>query len=272
MTIPEPYLHVTDDGPRDAPVLLLVHGSASSIHSWDELLPLLTGAHRVVRIDLLGHGRSAKPDDAGYDVPAQARRAGAALDRLGVEHAVVVGHSSGGLVATALAEQRPALVTALVLVNCGPSLDTYIGPQIAFEAGQWDRLTDEQIREAMSSAFSRPGYEAPASLVDDVRGMTFPAFTAAQQGAVEYLARQPIPDRLTALGTPVLVLFGEDDRRWRPSIALAAYRAVPGARVVPLPGTGHSPMLEDPPRTAEALLAFTGSPTPGRPTSTGPRT
>ncbi|MEV7045950.1 alpha/beta fold hydrolase [Amycolatopsis sp. NPDC051061] len=112
-------LHTTDDGPRDAPVLLLVHGSASSVRSWDALLPLLTGTHRVVRIDLLGHGRSAKPDDAGYGVPEQSRRAGEALDRLSVEHAVVVGHSSGGLVATALAEQRPTLVTALVLVDTG---------------------------------------------------------------------------------------------------------------------------------------------------------
>ncbi|WP_284740698.1 alpha/beta fold hydrolase [Amycolatopsis sp. RTGN1] len=265
-------LHLTDDGPRDAPVLLLIHGTASSIHSWDALLPLLTGTHRVVRIDLPGHGRSAEPDDAGYGVPDQARRAGAALDRLGVGHVVVVGHSTGGLVATALAEERPGLVSALVLVDTGPSLDTYIGPQVAFEAAQWDRLTDDQIREAMSSAFSRPGYEAPASLVADVRGMTFAAFTAAQQGSVDYLARQPIPDRLTALGTPALVLFGEDDRRWRPSSALAAYRAVPGAQVVPLPGVGHSPIMEDPPRTAEALLAFTGSPTLSRQSSASPRT
>ncbi|MEU8632008.1 alpha/beta fold hydrolase [Amycolatopsis sp. NPDC048633] len=264
-------LHLTDDGPRDAPVLLLIHGSASSTRSWDALLPLLTGAHRVVRVDLLGHGRSAKPDDAGYGVPEQARRAGEELDRLGVEHAVVVGHSSGGLVATALAEERPALVTALVLVDTGPSLDTYIGPQIAFEAGQWAQLTDEEIRQAMTSAFGPGDYEAPAALVADVREMTFTSFTATQRGAVEYLARQPIPERLTALGTPVLALFGEDDRRWQPSSSLAAYRAVPGTRVVPLPGVGHSPMLEAPPRTAEALLAFTGS-TLTRQSSASPRT
>lgn len=250
-------LHVTDDGPRDAPVLLLVHGSASSVRSWDALLPLLLENHRVVRVDLLGHGRSAKPADADYGIAEQARRAGAELDRLGIGHAVVAGHSTGGLVATALAEERPGLVTAVVLVDTGPSMDTYIGPQTAFDPEQWARLTDEQIREAMSSAF-RPGFEAPASLVEDVRGMTFAAFAAAQRGAVEYLVRQSIPDRLTALGTPLLVLFGEDDRRWRPATALAAYRAVPGARAVALPGVGHSPILEDPGRTAEALLAFTG--------------
>lgn len=251
-------LHVTDEGPRDAPVLLLVHGSASSIRSWDALVPLLTGT-RVVRIDLLGHGRSAKPDGPGYGIPDQARRAGAALDRLGVGQAVVVGHSTGGSVATALAEHRPGLVSALVLINTGPGMAASTAPKLDIEPAHWARLTDEEIRDAMSSAF-RPGFEAPAALVEDVRGMTFHGFAATLQAAREYLERQPLPDRLTALGTPLLVLFGEADRRWRPTASLAAYRGVPGARVVPLPGVGHSPMLEAPARTAEALLAFTGAP------------
>ncbi|MFD2489165.1 alpha/beta fold hydrolase [Amycolatopsis jiangsuensis] len=84
---------------------MLIHGSASSTRSWDSLVPILAGSHRVIRIDLLGHGRSAKPADRSYALPDQAGRAGVVLDRLGVEHAVVVGHSSGGAVATAVAER-----------------------------------------------------------------------------------------------------------------------------------------------------------------------
>ncbi|WP_159052104.1 alpha/beta fold hydrolase, partial [Streptomyces niveiscabiei] len=68
---------------------------------------------------------------------------------------------------------------------------------------------------------------------------------------------RPLPDRLAPLGKPLLVLFGEDDRRWRSSSA-AEYTVVPGARIHLLPGLGHSPILEDPPRTAAALLEFTG--------------
>jgi pimeloyl-ACP methyl ester carboxylesterase len=101
-------LYVCQDGPRDAPALLLIHGSASSTRSWDPLVPLLTGAHRVIRIDLLGYGRSAKPADRSYEIPDQGRRVGVALDRLGVRHAIVVGHSSGGVVATALASMTCA--------------------------------------------------------------------------------------------------------------------------------------------------------------------
>lgn len=249
-------IYVCQDGPRDAPALLLIHGSASSTRSWNPLVPMLTNAHHVIRIDLLGHGRSAKPADRSYEIPDQVRRVGVALDRLGVEHAIVVGHSSGGVVATALAEQRPDLVTALALINTGPSLGAFIAPEsAAIGPAQWP-LTDEQLRQFASTGFSRAGYQIPRELLDEVRVMTYHTLTATMQATRAYLEQQALPDRLTPLGKPLLVIFGEDDRRWRSSSA-ADYRAVPGAKVELLPGLGHSPNLEDPPRTATSLLALT---------------
>ncbi|YCK36562.1 alpha/beta fold hydrolase [Actinomadura sp. ATCC 39365] len=252
-------LHVCQDGPRDAPALLLIHGSASSARSWDQLVPLLTGSHRVVRIDLLGHGRSAKPDDRGYTTPDQARRVGEALDRLGVRQAVVAGHSSGGAVATALAEQRPGLVTALVLINTGPGLDAFIAPaSAAFAPSQWPP-TDEQIRLFASPGFSRPGYQPPDELLDEVRCMTLHTLAATMQGTRDYLHERQLPDRLAPLGKPLLVIFGADDRRWR-SASASEYRVVPGAEIELLPGLGHTPILEDPQQTAIKLLTFTTTP------------
>jgi len=249
-------IHVSQDGPRGAPALLLIHGSGASTRSWDLLVPLLTESHRVIRIDLLGHGRSDKPDDGDYAIPTQARRAGTALDRLGVTNATVVGHSSGGLTTTALAEQRPDVVTALALINTGPRTEALIAQQFSFEPAQWSQLTDEQLRQATSTAFSRPGYRPPQELIDDIRLMTFHTFAATMQASGAYLAEQPVPDRLKDLGRPLLVIFGADDRRWRSSFA-ADYHVVPGAQVEMLPDLGHSPILEDPPRAAAPLLAFT---------------
>ncbi|MGW6917240.1 alpha/beta fold hydrolase [Kitasatospora sp. NPDC054939] len=248
-------LHVCQDGPRTAPALLLIHGSASSTRSWNAMVPLLRGSHRVIRIDLLGHGRSAKPADRSYAVEDQARRTAAVLDRLGVERAVLVGHSSGGATATAVAEQRPDLVTALALINTGPRLDAYIAPQSsAIDPAQWPP-NDEQLRQFASTGFSRPGYRIPQELLDDVRAMTHHSLTATMWATRSYLEQQALPDRLASLGKPLLVTFGEDDRRWQASSA-ADYLAVPGARVELLPGLGHSPLLEDPPQTATRLPAF----------------
>ncbi|MGC7101023.1 alpha/beta fold hydrolase [Amycolatopsis lurida] len=76
------------------------------------------------------------------------------------------------------------------------------------------------------------------------------------QAVRAYLDERSLPQRLAPLGKPLLVLFGEEDRRWRPSSA-GDYRAVPGATVQMLPGVGHSPSLEDPALTAVPLLVFT---------------
>jgi pimeloyl-ACP methyl ester carboxylesterase len=250
-------IHVCQDGPRDAPALLLIHGTAASLRTWDPMVPLLTGSHRVIRIDLLGCGQSARPDGASYAIQDQARRAGAALDRLGVTRAIAVGHSSGGTVATALTEQRPDLVTALALINTGPHMAAYIAAEIAIGPGQLSDLTDEQLRQLMSSAFSA-GYKIPQRFVDEARGMNLHVYAATSQAVRAYLEEQALPERLAILGKPLLVIFGENDRRWRSSSA-AEYRAVPGATIQMLPGVGHSPNLEDPPRTAASLLAFTAN-------------
>jgi pimeloyl-ACP methyl ester carboxylesterase len=243
----------------------LIHGLGGSTRWWDGVVPMLSASYRVIRIDLLGHGRSAKPAGGGYAVPQQGRRVGQALDRLGVKRAIVVGHSTGGYVATALAEQRADLVTAIALIDTGPRMDAFIsdGPvgRLVFVPvlGQllWRLRTDGIIRRGLSTAFA-PGFKVPQQLVDDTRAMTYHALTAASHASDEYLQQRPLPDRLGGLGKPLLVIFGEQDQRWRSSSA-ALYRAVPGARVQLLPGVGHSPMIEDPSRTAALLLDFTGS-------------
>src|ERR1700729_4667044 len=73
-------MYVVEDGNPGAPALLLIHGSAGSLASWDAVVPSLAGAFRVIRVDLLGCGRSATPAD-GYDIPTQARRVATALDK-----------------------------------------------------------------------------------------------------------------------------------------------------------------------------------------------
>jgi pimeloyl-ACP methyl ester carboxylesterase len=255
-------MHVVEDGPPGAPALLLIHGSAGSLASWDAVVPSLAGAFRVIRVDLLGCGRSATPAGGGYDIPTQARRVGAALDKLGVSRVTVIGHSGGCTVATALAEQRPGAVAALALIDMGPTPDAKIpeswltrllltrfpGPLL------WRVKTGATIRKASRTGFARP-VDIPDALIEGLLGMTYRAFAGAMRAPLDYLGQRSLPDRLTALRLPVLVVFGADDQRWRASSA-AAYRAVPGARLELLPGVGHTPMMEDPQATGRLLLEF----------------
>jgi pimeloyl-ACP methyl ester carboxylesterase len=254
-------MHVVEDGRPGAPGLLLIHGSAASVAWWDPVVRVLAGAYRVIRVDLLGHGKSASPV-GGYGIPAQARRVGAALDRLGAGRVTVIGHSMGCMVATALAEQRPDRVAALALIDMGPSLDAAM-PEgllvrllLARFPGRllWRLRSEAAIRKAMRSAFTRP-VDIPAVIIEAALGMTHRALAGTARGAADYLRQQSLPDRLATLGVPVLVIFGTEDARY-PSSSAAAYRVVPGARVELLPGVGHTPMLEDPQTTSDLLLEF----------------
>jgi len=254
-------LHVVEDGRPGAPALLLIHGSVGSAAWWDPVIPELAAAYRVIRVDLLGHGRSSSPA-GGYDIPAHARRVGAALDRLGVGQVTAIGHSMGCMVVTALAEQRPGKAAALALIDMGPSLDA-ASPEgllvrllLARVPGRllWRLRTEATIRKALGSAFARP-VDIPGAIIGAALGMTHRALAGTARGAVDYIRQRSLPDRLAALGLPVLVIFGAEDARY-PSSSAAAYRAVPGARVELLPGVGHTPMLEDPQTTSTLLLEF----------------
>ena len=254
-------MHVVQDGEPGAPAVLLIHGTGASAAWWDPVVPPLAASCRVIRVDLAGHGRSASPAD-GYDIPAQARRVGTALDQLGAGQVAVAGHSTGGSVATALAEQRPGVVTALALIDTGPSPDAYLDQGLpgrlllAPLPGRllWSLRTKGTIRKAMRTAFTRP-VDIPDAIVASARGMTYRAVAGTMRASLNYLRQRSVPARLAALGLPVLVIFGTDDRRWRSSSA-ADYRDVPGARVELLPGVGHTPIVEDPQTTAKLLLDF----------------
>jgi pimeloyl-ACP methyl ester carboxylesterase len=252
-------MHVARSGPPSAPAVVLLHGTAGSTAWWDPVMPALRDRH-VVRVDLLGHGSSAKPA-GGYRVAEQARRVGAVLDHLGVRRATVVGHSTGGMVATSLAEQRRDLVTAIALIDTGPRADAYIGDSLISRllpvpvVGQliWRLRTDNTIRGALGTAFTRE-VAIPDQIIADVRGMTYRSFTVTYQASLAFVRERPVPDRLARLGLPVLVIFGSQDRRWQPSSA-EDYRRVPQARIEIL-DVGHTPMLEDPDTTGALLRGF----------------
>lgn len=259
-------LHVRQEGPTSAPVVVLLHGLGGSSRWWDEIIPGLARTHRVVVIDLLGHGRSAKPGGDRYAVPDHARLVGEALTAIGVTEATVVGHSTGGYVATSLAEHRPALVSGIVLIGTGPSRSAYSGGPTGDllatpVAGQllWRLRTDGLLRNALSSAVRDPDRHITPHMIDDLRGVSYHALTATSRGAHAYLELQPMPPRLSALGTPLLVIGGAEDVRWRPA-SYSQYASVPESHVDVVSGVGHSPMLEDPARTSSMILWFLSAP------------
>ena len=251
------------------PVVLL-HCYTCAIDWWDRLIPLLRRDHRVIAVDLLGHGGSEKPS-SGYSMPEQADLIAEALGRLGVRGATVVGHSLGGTVATALTVQSPDLVSRLVLIDQAPD-NSYGQLSLLARLTYWPvlgealwRLTpDFAIKDALGQAFA-PGYDVPDRFVDDVRRMTFNAYDTVGADEDDYTKQEPLDARIRAAGLPLLVIFGGEDQIYDARRALSAYAAIRGAHTALIEGAGHSPNVEKPEQVAKLIDAFAApEPEPGR--------
>ena len=259
-------LHVVEEGPPDAPVLVLAHGFAGSVRWFDRLAPLLISDHRVLRVDLLGHGGSAKPV-TGYTIPEHGARVAALLDALSVRRATMVGHSFGGAVLTAATEARPDLTERFVIMDEGPDTSRRFAstplsselPYVPVLGQLLHRVApDSAIRDGFRDAFA-PGFDLasafddPDQVVHDFRAMTFTAAKRSWRAESAYLGEGRLDERLRRLGLPATLVLGEHDAFFRAQACAEAFRTLPGARVVVLDGVGHSPPVEAPERVAELI-------------------
>jgi pimeloyl-ACP methyl ester carboxylesterase len=250
-------LAVRDVGPRDAPAILLVHCYTCSMRYWQRIEPLLRGDRRVISVDLLGHGGSEMPDD-GYSMAHQADTIAAALEELDAPPVLAVGQSLGGPVSVALAERHPDAVRGLVIMDSASQTKyvelpatakiaraPVIGPALK------QIVPDSVIREEQSKAFAE-GFDVPDEFVEDVRAMTFTAFVESYEGGHDYTAARRLDDRIAATNLPVTVIFGAEDRVVNTD-SVADYRDIPDAKIVVMPGVGHTPQMERPARSAALI-------------------
>jgi pimeloyl-ACP methyl ester carboxylesterase len=240
-------------GDTDGLPVVLLHGLTDSWRSFELLLLHLPPRFRVLALSYRGHGDSAKPA-AGHDLDQLAADVADALDRAALPQAVVVGHSLGTLVAQRLLATRPDRVSALALIG------TFVAP--------CRNPVVPELREAFATLADPvdPGF-VRAWQESNSAPTVAPAFLAqavAESGKVPARVWIALADSLAAtdlsaaarrLAVPTLIVSGaldamcRDDEDW-----LAA--ALPQARLVRLPGYGHSPHWEDAAAVAAALVPF----------------
>ena len=265
-------------------VALLLHGKNFYGNSWAGVARDLAAAGwRVVVPDQVGFGKSSKPDVA-YSFDALAANTARLLDELKIPGPVVViGHSTGGMLAVRFARTFPARVSRLaledpvgledyrLLVNPPPSLETLFQAEL--------EQTPEKLRAFYGRYFPRPRPDLVEPAVALAEGVLdsgeYPRWARASARTYLMILREPVRYELRLLTMPTLLLVGEEDRTAvlktyaRPEdqpklghvaeLARAAAKELPeGSQLVVLPGIGHAPHLEDPERFARALREFLG--------------
>jgi pimeloyl-ACP methyl ester carboxylesterase len=262
VTLPGGSLQVREDGRADAPPIVLLHGWTASIRWWDRITPLLAKRYHVIRVDLLGHGGSAKPRD-GYSIEEQADRVAAALERLGVKRALIAGHSLGGEVAIAFAARHPKFTRALVVIDSEPD-EKYSDPDLLAKFSvmpvigeAMKRLaSDGTIKEGLGQAFE-DGFDVPDAFVHDFNKLTYSAYGKSWDESRDYVDDGHLAGDLRSVDVPRLVVFGRDDQLVSPAPEAAAfYRREFGVRTSLVDGAGHSPMVEQPAATAKLIFGM----------------
>jgi pimeloyl-ACP methyl ester carboxylesterase len=245
-------LHYVERG-AGAPLVLL-HGNGSMIQDFESsgLIDLAARNYRVIVFDRPGFGHSDRPRNVVWTPAAQAELINSALERLGVAHAIVLGHSWGASVAVALALKYPTLVQGLVLAS-GYYYPTF-RPDVVAVSAPAVPLVGDVLRYTIAPIVSRVMWPllmtkifGPRSVPEKFEG--FPKEMAVRPSQIRASAAESalmIPDafqfrdRYPNLKMPVVIVAGEEDRLVDiDTQSEQLHRAVPQSRFHRVPGAGH---------------------------------
>jgi pimeloyl-ACP methyl ester carboxylesterase len=244
-------LHVKDEGPRDAPAIVLLHGFGSSLQTFDDWAQALSTQFRVVRFDLPGFGLTGADPTGGYSDARSLAVMGGLMDRLGLARASFVGNSMGGRLAWMFAAAFPARVDRLVLISpdgfASPGFDYGRAPDVPLML----KLLPYTLPKFMLRMTLVPAYADKRRLTSALvtRYWDFMRAPGVRRAIIDRTAQtilqDPVP-LLRKIQAPTLLLWGEDDAMIPVGNAADYVAALPTCTLVRLPGLGHVPQEESP--------------------------
>lgn len=251
---------VREDGPQDAPTIVLMHGFSHSLESFDGWAEELSDSYRVIRFDLPGHGVTGPRTDNAYSNEDTTRQVAGLLDALDLDRFVVGGSSLGGLVAWRYAAANPNQVAGLVLVSPGGYSINNVGDEpieVPVPVQLYLRLApDAGVRMATQALYGDPSRLREERVAQIGQMMRQPGVGEA---LITRLTQFTLPDPDPVLATvqaPALIVWGGADTVIPASHGPRFVTAMPDARLIVYEGTGHVVMEEIPGRSAADVRAF----------------
>jgi magnesium chelatase accessory protein len=242
------------------PVMLLLHGTGSSTHSFRELMTSLSMHFTVIAPDLPGHAFSEVSDAFDLTLPSIATALSALLDELEVEPTIGVGHSAGAALLIRMTLDK-SIVPSL-LVGIGAALVPFRGiaralyPSSARLLSLASRVMPLRVRstESVERVLASTGSSLEGGGIELYRRLSEQHnHVAAVLSMMSTWDLEPLQTQLPRLRTPLLLLAGENDRAVPVSQQHAVHRRIPNSRLVVLENTGHL-LHEERPHTVHRLI------------------
>lgn len=263
-------VHVRDSGGDGMPMILL-HGSNSSLHTWEPLKAVLGLRYRIVTLDLPGHGLTGATPKHRYDTAEMVATVDGVAEALGLERFILGGNSMGGGVSWNYALAHPEKVRALLLLDAGGmpprAGDKPQASNLGFRLLRYP-LGRMLMRQITPRSLVRTSYEQsvadPSTVTDAVVDRTWELlrFPGNRDATVMRFQRgfadPEAAERARTIRVPTLILFGKEDQIIDPSAAQSFAERIGGSEVLLMDGVGHLPMEEAPEATAAAIEEFLG--------------
>ncbi|HYF61135.1 MAG TPA: alpha/beta hydrolase [Burkholderiaceae bacterium] len=249
----------------DVPAILLLHGTGSSLHTWDGWAERLSPHMRVVRLDLPGFGLTGPHPSGDYSAAATVDFLERFVAAAGLGRFAIAGNSLGGYYAWRFALRHPERVSALVLVDAvGYPVEQGASRSTAMRLARLPVISELMrflpveglIERSLRDTYADPRKVTPELVERYADLMRRPGNRIAFGDRTRADPRPTGWERLTELRVPTLILWGAQDEWVPPSNAERFDRDIPDSELRIYPDLGHLPMEEDPDTTARDVLRF----------------
>lgn len=256
-------VHLRDEGPKDAPAIILLHGSNADLHTWEPWAQALKGQYRVIRFDQVGHGLTGPDPKHDYSRDNYVADILEVADALGLKQFVLGGNSMGGKHALAFAVAHPERLTGLVLVDGsggpmlklarkkddeGGSSSGNIGFKIAQTPGinlLVEQITPRSlIAQSLEQSVSVKSVASEAAVTRYWELLRYPGNRRATLKRFGYPYDPLTEAEIAAVTTPTLILWGEEDRLIPVEAGQWLAKTMPNNALVIYPKIGHLPHEE----------------------------
>lgn len=287
VTVGETPIHYRIEGNPDGPTLLLIHGTYSSLHTWDDWIEQLGSEFRLVRLDMPGFGLTGPRKEGSHRLEMLIETVGQFCDALGLENVAVAGNSLGGAVAWRLSIDRPDLVSRLVLIDAGGAtllsklgrrytplgadiMPRYLTPRMTIRLilkdayGDPSKVTESLVRRYHDLLLRAGNRRAVIEIARNYQREhdetdTFEFLNVRAPTLPSNYDHSPDPRdgyEISDVSVPALFQWGSEDE-WLPvSFGRELASETSESVFYSYDGVGHIPMEESPKQTAEDVAAF----------------
>ncbi len=274
------YMDVAPTTAPNSATAVLLHGKNFCAATWEQTIRALSDhGYRVIAPDEIGFCKSSKPERYQYSFQALAENTHALLESLGVRKMILIGHSTGGMLAARYALVYPDDLARLVLVNPIGLEDWKALGVPALSVDQWierERTTTaERIRAYEQSTYYagewRPAYDRWVGMLAGLAQGSGRDIVARNAGLIDdMIYTQPVVYEFPLIRVPTLLMIGDRDTtaigkdvappevRARlghyPELAQTTHAAIRGSMLIEFPDAGHAPQIQEPDKFNEALI------------------